>query len=194
MTAAPEVSQALLTRLVTYMMTLLAHVVFCWLLTWDVSPAATALQALVSNTENLLMGVAKEMPAEKYDFAPAGGEFRGVRTFGKQLKHAAAVQYLVANSILGAPVTAEMSDERGPDTVRAKTDVLAYLQGSFAALHRAAATVDEHNAFAPIKGVFGSAPATRAGLIGGALAHSSNHYGQVVEYLRMNGIVPPASR
>ena len=62
------------------------------------------------------------------------------------------------------------------------------------ALHRAAAWVDDRNAFEPIKGVFGSQPATRAGLIAGVLAHSSNHYGQVVEYLRMNGIIPPASR
>src|SRR5215471_15934877 len=146
------------------MLTLLKHVVLCVLLAWDASPAVAALQALVSNTEKLIIGVANEMPADKYDFVPSGGEFRGVRTFGKQLKHAAAVQYLVANSILGDPVTAEMSDERGPDQVRAKT------------------------------GVFGSAPTTRTSLVAGALAHTSNHYGQVVEYLRMNGIIPPASR
>jgi uncharacterized damage-inducible protein DinB len=176
------------------MMTLLAHVLFCLVLAWDVSPAATALQAFVSSTEKLLMGVAHEMPADKYDFVPTGGEFRGVRSFGKQLKHAAAVQYLVANSILGEPVNAEMSDERGPDAVRSKADVIGYLQGSFEALHRAAATVDERNAFSPIAGVFGSAPATRAGLIAGVVAHSSNHYGQVVEYLRMIGLIPPASR
>jgi len=176
------------------MMTLLKHVVCCLLLAWDASNAAGALQALISSTERLLTAVAAEMPADKYDFVPADGEFRGVRSFGKQLKHAAAVQYLVANNILGEPVTADMSDERGPDAVRFKADVVAYLQGSFDALHRAAASVDDRNAFAPIKGVFGEAPATRAGLIAGALAHSSNHYGQVVEYLRMNGIVPPASR
>lgn len=176
------------------MMTLLKHVVFCLLLAWDVSPAANALQALISNTEKLLTGVANEMPADKYDFVPSGGEFRGVRSFGKQLKHAAAVQYLVANSVLEEPVTADMSDERGPDQVRSKADIVAYLRGSFEALHRAAATVDDRNAFAPIEGVFGSTPSTRAGLIAGALAHSSNHYGQAVEYLRMNGIVPPASR
>jgi uncharacterized damage-inducible protein DinB len=156
--------------------------------------AAAALQALVSNTEHLLVGVAREMPEDKYDFAPTVGEFRGVRTFARQLKHAAALQYLAAASILGEPVNAEMVEERGPDAVRTKAQVLEYLEGSFAALHRAAATADNGNAFAPIKVVFASAPATRTGLIAGALAHSANHYGQVVEYLRMNGIVPPASR
>jgi uncharacterized damage-inducible protein DinB len=176
------------------MLTLMKHVVLCLLLAWDVSPAAMALETLVSNTQKLMMGVANEMPADKYDFVPTAGEFRGVRSFGKQLKHAAAVQYLVANSILGDPVNAELSEERGPDSVRSKVDVIAYLQGSFDALHRAAATVDERNAFVPVAGVFGSASATRAGLIAGAIAHSSDHYGQVVEYLRMNGIVPPASR
>jgi hypothetical protein len=58
-------------------------------------------------------------------------------------------------------------------------------------LKKAAATVDDKNAFTPIKGVFGSAPDTRLGLIVVAVSHSSNHYGQVVEYLRMNGLVPP---
>jgi uncharacterized damage-inducible protein DinB len=176
------------------MWTILKALVFCVVLTWQPSPPSTALQALVSTTETLLMGVPNEMPADKYDFVPGGGEFRGVRSFGKQLKHAAAVQYLAANSILGEPVTADQADERGPDTVRSKADVIEYLQGSFAALHRAAAAVNDRNAFEPIKSVFGSQPATRAGLIAGVLAHSSNHYGQVVEYLRMNGIIPPASR
>jgi len=176
------------------MIAILKLMLLCLVLAWNASPAATALDALISNTEELLMGTADQMPADKYDFVPTGGEFRGVRSFGKQLKHAAAVQYFVANSILGEPVTAEMADERGPDAARSKADVVAYLEGSFKALHRAAATVDEGNAFSPVKGVFGSAPATRAGLIAGALAHSSNHYGQIVEYLRMNGIAPPASR
>jgi len=176
------------------MTTILNCLLLCLAFVWDASPASTTFQKLVSNTESLLVGVANEMPADKYDFVPNGGEFRGVRSFGAQLKHAAAVQYLVANSILGEPISAEMSDERGPDAARSKVDVVAYLQGSFASLHRAAATVDDRNAFTPIKGVFGSESATRAGLIAGALAHSSNHYGQAVEYLRMNGIVPPATR
>jgi uncharacterized damage-inducible protein DinB len=176
------------------MMTIVKHLLVCLLLAWDPSQASAALQTLVSNAETQLMGVANEMPADKYDFVPSGGEFRGVRSFARQIKHAAAVQYLVANSLLGEPTTADMADERGPDAVRSKADVIAYLQDSFAALHRAAALVDDRNAFAPVKGVFGTAPATRAGLIAGVVAHSADHYGQVVEYLRMNGLIPPASR
>ncbi len=158
--------------------------------------ASAALQDLISSTEKLVTNLSNEMPGDKYDFAPSAtaGEFHGVRSFAKQLKHAAAVQYLVANSILGEPVTAEMVEERGPDSARSKTDVLQYVIGSFAALHRAAATVDDTNVFASIRGVFGSTPTTRAGLIASALMHSSNHYGQMVEYARMNGIIPPESR
>jgi uncharacterized damage-inducible protein DinB len=164
--------------------------------------ARTATQVaidLVAGSEKQLTGVATEMPEGKYEFAPTeeafrGSAFRGVRSFAKQIKHAAAVNHLIAATILGEPITADMSDEQGPDAAKTKADVLQYLKDSFAALRRAAATVDEKNAFASIKGPFGSAPETRLGLIVLAVSHSSNHYGQVVEYLRMNGIVPPGSQ
>jgi uncharacterized damage-inducible protein DinB len=149
---------------------------------------------LVANSEKQLTGVAAEMPEGKYDFAPTAGAFRGVRNFAKQIKHAAALQHLVAATILGERITAEMSDERGPDGVRTKADVLQYLKESFAALKRAAATIDGRNAFTPFKGPFGPASDTRVGLMVLAATHTANHYGQVVEYLRMNGIVPPASQ
>jgi hypothetical protein len=156
--------------------------------------ATQAIQDMITGIEKQLTGVAREMPEDKYEFAPTEGAFRGVRNFAKQIKHAAAVHYLVAASILGEPITADMSGERGPDSVKTKTDVLKYLEDSFSYLKRAAATVDDKNAFTPIKGVFGSAPDTRMGLIVVAVSHSSNHYGQVVEYLRMNGLVPPSAQ
>jgi hypothetical protein len=87
-----------------------------------------------------------------------------------------------------------MSDERGPDSVKTKAEILTYLKESFVSLKRAASTIDDKNAFSPIKGVFGSRPDTRLGLIVGAVSHSSNHYGQIVEYLRMNGLIPPDSQ
>lgn len=145
----------------------------------------------VAGIEKLLTGIATEMPADKYEFVPTAGAFRGVRSFAKQIKHAASVHYLVAASLLGEPVTSDMADERGPDAVKSKDDVLKYLADSFTALRRAVETVTEENAFASTKGVFGSAPDTRVGAIIVAISHSSNHYGQVVEYLRMNGLTPP---
>lgn len=77
----------------------------------------------------------------------------------------ASVHYLVAATLLGEPVTSDMADERGPDDVKSKDDVLKYLAGSFTALRRAVDTLTDENAFASIKGVFGAAPDTRVGLI-----------------------------
>jgi uncharacterized damage-inducible protein DinB len=154
-------------------------------------PATRVVLDMITGTEKQLIGAAREMPEDKYQFAPTEGLFRGVRNFAQQIKHAAAVHYLVAASILSEPITADMSDERGPDSVKTKAEVLKYLEDSFAYLKRAALTIDDKNAFTPIKGVFGSAPDTRIGLIVVAVSHSSNHYGQVVEYLRMNGLAPP---
>jgi uncharacterized damage-inducible protein DinB len=157
------------------------------------APAANRVMLkLVASIEAQITGVAEEMPAGKYEFAPTDGNFRGVRNFARQLKHAAAVHHLVAATILGERVTADMSDERGPDSIKSKAEVLQYLKDSFSALKRAAETVNESNAFAPFKGPFGDD--TRVGLIGLAVTHSSNHYGQVVEYLRMNGLTPPRTQ
>jgi hypothetical protein len=151
---------------------------------------AQAIHVLIGASEKQLTGVAEAMPEDKYEFAPTDGAFRGVRNFAKQVKHAAAVHYLVAASLLGEPITADVADERGPDSVKSKADVLKYLEDSFVYFRKAASTIDEKNAFAPFKGPFAPID-TRIGLIIAAISHSANHYGQMVEYLRMNGIVPP---
>jgi uncharacterized damage-inducible protein DinB len=148
----------------------------------------------ITHSETRLVAVADAMPADKYSFAPTNGEFRGVRNFAKQVKHLAAVNYLCAAGILGERPPANAADERGPDSARTKADVIKYLKDSFAYLHKAVATIDEKNVFEPIESPFGRSKQTRIGLAAAALAHSSNHYGQIVEYLRMNGIVPLASQ
>jgi uncharacterized damage-inducible protein DinB len=149
------------------------------------------IDALIRSTEKDLIGVAETMPDDAYEFAPTNGNFRGVRNFAKQVKHAAAVHNLIAASILGEPISADVADERGPDSLKTKAEILKYLKDSFAYLHRAVSTIDESNAFAP----FGqTARDTRMGLTVTALSHSSNHYGQMVEYLRMKGLAPPQSQ
>src|SRR4029450_4260856 len=157
------------------------------------SRTAEIVRRQIANAEKELTGVASEMPDDKYEFAPTQGAFRGVRNFAKQVKHAAAVNHLVAATILGERITADMSEERGPDSVKTKAEIVKYLQDSFANLNRAAATIDDKNAFTPLKGASASDD-SRMGLVILALTHSSNHYGQLVEYLRMNGLVPPQSQ
>lgn len=160
--------------------------------------ATQVLDSWVSNAETKLVAVAEAMPADKYSFAPTNGEFRGVRTFAKQVKHAAAVNYLLGAGILGVEPSADAADERGPDSVKSKDEILKYLKDSFAYLHKAVGTINEKNVVEPIKSPFGQSSETRAGtrlgLVTGAIDHAANHYGQMVEYLRMNGIVPPASQ
>jgi hypothetical protein len=154
-----------------------------------------ALDAWITNTEAHVVPVADVMPEDKYSFAPArtSGEFTGVRTFAQQVKHLAANNYWMATLIRGDSSTADMYNETGPDSVRTKADILAYLRGSFAALHKAIATIDHNNVVEPVRSP-SAWQTTRLSFAVDAVAHSFDHYGQLVEYLRMNGIVPPDSR
>jgi hypothetical protein len=145
----------------------------------------------VTETEHLVIAVADAMPEDKYSYAPSNGSFRGVRTFAEQVKHLAAANYQLGAGILGEEPPAGTRNETAPDSVRTKAEIMEYLKGSFACLHRAAATMDEKNLNTSTK-LRGNR--TRLWLLIDAVAHSSNHYGQMVEYLRMNEIVPPASR
>jgi hypothetical protein len=155
-----------------------------------------ALDFWISNCEKEVVSAADAMPETKYSFAPTAGEFTGVRTFAEQIKHLAANNYGMAARMLGQKPTHDQEAETGPDTVRSKADILDYLKGSFVALHRAAATVTAENAVVPVMPErFGmDKQNTRVQFAVDAVAHSYDHYGQMVEYLRMNGIVPPASR
>ena len=153
-------------------------------------------RAAVAFIRAQVVGVADAMPADKYRFAPMAGEFHGVRTFGQQIKHLAATNYILAAAALGQAPPADAGDEAGPDSVHTKPQHLAYLAGSFDALDRAAAAIGDRSVpvtSSPIS-PFQGGSATRLALVGEALIHTNDHYGQLVVYLRMNGIVPPASR
>jgi hypothetical protein len=145
----------------------------------------------VTNTEQLLVPAADAMPEAKYSFAPSNGEFSGVRTFAEQVKHLAAANYQLAAATLGQEPPAGTDHETAPDTVKTKAQIMDYLEGSFTSLHRAAAGINENNMDDPIPS---KGNRTRLLMLIDAVVHSSNHYGQMVEYLRMNNIVPPASR
>jgi uncharacterized damage-inducible protein DinB len=145
----------------------------------------------VTNTESLVVPAAEAMPESKYSFAPSNGEFSGVRTFAEQVKHLAAANYQLAAATLGELPPAGTDHETAPDFVKTKAQVMDYLKGSFASLHRAAAALNENNMNDPIPS---KGNRTRLLMLIDAVVHSSNHYGQMVEYLRMSNIVPPASR
>ena len=160
-------------------------------------PAKTpgeALQLNLNIAKTEFVSAADAMPEDKYSFAPTNGEFKGVRTFAQQVKHVAAVNYAFGSAILGEKAPVDFGDpETGPASVNTKADIMKFLNDSFDYLNKALASVTDKNALDQIQSVFPFKVA-RLSLASFSTTHPFDHYGQMVEYLRMNGIVPPASR
>jgi DinB superfamily len=155
---------------------------------------AQVLDHSVGGVESEFVPAAGAMPEDKFSFAPTSGEFKGVRTFAAQVKHVAAINYMVGAAILEEKPPVELGGEDGPDSVKTKTEIESFLKDSFAYLHKAVGTINDGNLVAPIKNPFGQGTTTRLGMATLIVGHCFDHYGQMVEYLRMNGIIPPASR
>jgi uncharacterized damage-inducible protein DinB len=155
-----------------------------------------ALRVLAKLTEKEIVSAVDAMPADKFGFAPTDGEFKGVRTFGQMVKHLSATNYILAAAALGEEPPTDAGDELGPDAVRTKDEILRYVKGSFASLDKAIEAIGQKSTpvksspISPLK----STEATRLALVVESLVHAFDHYGQMVEYLRMNGVVPPGSR
>jgi uncharacterized damage-inducible protein DinB len=152
------------------------------------------LDHTVLNLEYEFIPAAEAMPEDKFGFAPTNGEFKGVRTFAQQIKHVAAVNYEIGAAILEQKVPVDINEEAGPASITTKSDILKYLKESFAYVHKAIATINEKNVVETVKSPFGEGSVSRLGLATSIAWHGYDHYGQMVVYLRMNGIVPPASR
>jgi uncharacterized damage-inducible protein DinB len=142
--------------------------------------------------EASFVGLADAMPAEKYAFKPANGEFKDARTFGEQVKHVACANVAFFNEIEKKEPPSHC-ETGGPNPATTKAELLTYLRDSFAYAGRVLRTMTAANALDPAGGPYGG-NSTRLGLATLAVWHASDHYGQLVVYLRMNGIVPPASR
>ncbi|HST10634.1 MAG TPA: DinB family protein, partial [Terriglobales bacterium] len=139
--------------------------------------------------------VAEAMPDDKVNFAPeslniSGSDYKGVRTFAGQVKHVAASNYFLWSPVAGDKLPEGLKDGNGPENLKTKADILKFLKDSFALGHKAAATFTAENMLQIPQG--GKSPRLYLATFG--VAHAFDHYGQMVEYLRMNGIVPPASR
>jgi uncharacterized damage-inducible protein DinB len=164
--------------------------------TLDAQREKHALPIFLKSVQTQIVSAAEAMPAVKYGFAPTEGEFKGVRTFAQQVKHLAACNHILAAAALGEDPPADAGDEQGPETVRTKPELLEYLNSSFDHLGRAIDAIGDESV--PLKSSpispLPASKTTRLGLTVESLIHSFNHYGQMVEYLRMNGVVPPASR
>ena len=149
----------------------------------------------LSMVELEVVPLAEAMPADKYGFAPTSGEFAKARTFGQQATHIAAVIYATSSKVLGEKAPTEMGEhENGPASLKTKEDIVKYLKDSFAYAHRAMAMLTSQNLTEPIDSAFGKNKTPRLAMVTVPVWHTFDHYGQMVIYARMNGIIPPASR
>ncbi len=149
----------------------------------------------INTVEKLIIDAAEAMPEEKYNFTPEslkipGGDFKDVRTFAVEVKHIATSNYFLWSPITGDNLPEGLADGNGPANLKTKAEIIKFLKDSFALGHKAAATLTTENMLQPPVGKKSS----RLYLATFAVAHAYDHYGQMVEYLRMNGIMPPASR
>jgi uncharacterized damage-inducible protein DinB len=150
-----------------------------------VSPAQV-YGKLLSGMEQEFVSAAEAMPEDKYDFAPpaTAGDFKGVRTFGSEVSHVAE-----ANRYFFHDPSKPVVDNRAAfEKLKTKAEILQALKDSFVEAHAYIDGITPENAFVT------TSNGTRAGMATFGIAHMMDHYGQMVEYLRMNGIIPPASR
>lgn len=161
-------------------------------------PPATVASAVdrdISAVEKQIIDAAEAMPEEKFNFTPEslnipGSDYKGVRSFAVQVKHIAASNWFIWSALTGEKLPEGLNDGNGPANLKSKAEIIKFLKDSFALGHRAAATLTTENMLQTVR----NGQTTRLSRATFGVAHAYDHYGQMVEYLRMNGIVPPASR
>jgi hypothetical protein len=166
----------------------------------DETPAKAFMRTLEFQ-EYEVRSAAEAMPEDKWDFRPANGMFKNekpefgpgeVRTFREQVKHVACANFAFAAELDGT--TPPMGcDKDGPSPAHTRSEILTYLRDSYTALDKSISAITVKNMYDPMAGPYAT-PNTRLGLAGICLWHNADHYGQMVMYLRLNGIVPPGSR
>jgi uncharacterized damage-inducible protein DinB len=162
----------------------------------DEEQAPTSIAESVSGPlqfiEGSFLGVAEAMPEDKYPFIPTAGKFDGVRSFGEQVKHVACAQFAFFNEFEGKEPPKDC-EKGGDNPAKTKVELLKYLKDSFDYSNRVLATLNAKNSMDRVEGRY-AGPNTKLGISVVAVWHITDHYGQMVEYLRMNGIVPPVTQ
>jgi len=154
-------------------------------------PMATTVTQYFTMIERQFVSLADAMPADKWSFAPKDGQFKGVRTFAEQVKHVACANYGFFNQV-EHKTPPESCETGSPSPAKTKAELMQYLRESFTYATQVMRQLTPANAMDPVEGPYGG-PTTRLGISTLAVWHATDHYGQLVVYLRMNGIVPPAS-
>jgi hypothetical protein len=152
---------------------------------------ADSVNFVWKDIERDFVALADAMPEEKWNFKPTQGEFKDARTFGEQVKHVACANEAWAKK-MARQKTPERCDIGGPNAAKTKAEIMAYLRDSFTTIDKVIADTTAENLLQATPGPYWGT--NRLSSLTAAVWHVSDHYGQLVEYLRMNGIVPPASR
>ena len=160
---------------------------------------ASVLNGIYGAIEQQVVSAAEAMPEEKYGFAPTSGEYKGVRTFAEEVRHVGFANHLFFGPLMGETINIDLSkpiqqESNGPAELKTKAEIIKYLKDSFALGHKAIATITPENLVTPLDKPVLPFLSTRLAIADIGTAHPMDHYGQIVEYLRMNGIIPPASR
>lgn len=156
-----------------------------------------AIDREIGLVEAQIMAAVQAMPEEKFNFSPEGLEikganFKGVYTFAGLAKHLAAANYFLWGGAGGDKIPASITGIKGPEGMTSKAEIVQLLKDSFTSGHHAAAALTPENSLDLVPGPRGNKVPRVFGLTFAAV-HAFDEYGQMEEYLRMNGIVPPAS-
>ena len=158
---------------------------------------SAAMAQEIGKIDSQFLAAAEAMPEDKFNFTPEslnvpGSELKGVRTFAMQVKHVAADNFSIWAPLTGKPEPAGINAPAGPDAMKSRTEILKFLRDSMAYSREAVTGLTAENALQMVE--FRGKKMTRLSLAVLALTHMNDHYGQIVEYLRLSGTVPPASR
>ena len=154
-------------------------------------PAVSPTQALLDSWNDVgrkLIAMAEDFPEDKYDFKPTPAQ----RTFAEQLLHAANSNYYFTNPVLGLKPPAEEDPKR--DQYKTKAAVVEFVKKAFADGAAAIKQKGDKGLNDLIVDPFANQKVRVSDMACGLMEHSGEHYGQLVVYYRVSGLVPPESR
>jgi uncharacterized damage-inducible protein DinB len=157
---------------------------------------ASMVDRQITQLEKQVVAVAEAMPDDKFDFTPTQLNTKDskdpVRSFALEVRHLATGNFAFWSPLTGDPLPAGIKGPNGPEDLKTKADIIKYLKDSFVLGHKAAATLTNANMLENVQTFRGQEP--RLYLATFAVEHANDHYGQLVIFLRLNGITPPGSR
>jgi uncharacterized damage-inducible protein DinB len=153
---------------------------------WAQAPAPSLAKEIAASFQRAsteILDVAEAMPADKYGYKPTPE----ISSFGEQLVHVAGITQRFMDSAKG------VKTEAPHHAATTKPEIVELLKKTFHNAQEMINPLTDAQLLEPVKFPFGDRTVTRATFWQGPLYQIRNHHGQLVVYLRMNGIVPPTT-